>query len=129
MVLDHVGIVNKDGNEARRFYQDFLGLDKIKESSVAPELSRKLFSIDAEIGMLVYGKGELKVEVFILPGFIPSEPCVAHFCIQIPDLPGFIERAERAGVKTISAERGGRTVHFIEDFSGNRVEVREISEP
>ncbi len=125
MVLDHVGIVNNHADAAVRFYHDLLGLDKIKESSVAPELSRKLFSVDAKIRMLVYGRGNLKVEVFILPGFIPSSPCVAHFCIQVPDLPGFLERAKDAGVKIISAERGGRTVHFIEDFSGNRVEVKQ----
>jgi catechol 2,3-dioxygenase-like lactoylglutathione lyase family enzyme len=126
MVLDHVGIVNKDGDETALFYRDFLGLEKVKESSVSSELSRKLFSIDAEITMLVYGKGDLKVEVFILPGFIPSSPCVAHFCIRIPDLPGFLGMAKDAGVKVISAERGGRTVHFIEDFSGNRIEVKQI---
>jgi hypothetical protein len=30
-----------------------------------------------------------------------------------------------AGVKVISAERGDRIVHFIEDFSGNRIEVKQ----
>ncbi len=125
MVLDHVGIVNKGGDEAERFYRDFLGLDKIKESSVAPELSMKLFSVDADIKMLVYGKAGLKVEVFILPGFVPSSPCVAHFCIQVPDLRGFFERAKNSGVRVRSAERGGRTVYFIEDFSGNRIEVKQ----
>ncbi len=128
MVLDHVAIVNKDGDEAERFYLDFLGLDKIKESSVVPELSRKLFSVDADIKMLVYGKADFKVEVFIFPGFNPSPPCMAHFCIQTPDLSGLLERAKKARVKVISAERGGRTVHFIEDFSANRIEVKEISD-
>ncbi len=125
MILDHVGIVNKDGEEAVRFYEAFLGLGRIKESSVSPELSRKLFSVDEEIRMLVYGDEELKVEVFILPGFIPQSPCIAHFGIQVPDLPGFLERTKDAGVKMISAERGGRTVYFIEDFSGNRIEVKQ----
>jgi catechol 2,3-dioxygenase-like lactoylglutathione lyase family enzyme len=125
MLLDHVGIVNRDGNEAVRFYHDLLGLNTIKESAVSPELSRKLFSVDREIGMLVYGKGTLKVEVFILPGFTPPLPAVPHFALQVQDLPALLERVKRAGVKTIAAERGGRTVHFIEDFSGNRIEIKQ----
>jgi catechol 2,3-dioxygenase-like lactoylglutathione lyase family enzyme len=128
MLLDHVGIVNKDGEEAVRFYQDFLGLDMIKESSVSPELSSKLFSLDREIRMLVYGNGNLKVEIFILPGFLAPPPCVPHFCIQVPDLRGLLARAKGAGIKVISAERGGRTVHFIEDFSANRIEVKQTTE-
>jgi catechol 2,3-dioxygenase-like lactoylglutathione lyase family enzyme len=125
MLLDHVGIVNRDGNEAVRFYHDLLGLDVIKESSVLSELGHKLFSVDQEIRMLVYGSKDLKVEVFILPGFTPPLPAVPHFCIQVPDLPGLLNKAKGAGVKVISVERGGRIVHFIEDFSGNRVEVKQ----
>jgi catechol 2,3-dioxygenase-like lactoylglutathione lyase family enzyme len=125
MQLDHVGIVNRDGGEAVRFYHDLLGLDTIKESSVSPDLGRKLFSVDHGIDMLVYGREDLKVEVFILPGFTPPLPAVPHFCIQVPDLSGLLDKAKGAGVKVISAERGGRTVHFIEDFSGNRIEVKQ----
>jgi catechol 2,3-dioxygenase-like lactoylglutathione lyase family enzyme len=125
MLLDHAGIVNRDANEAARFYHDLLGLDAIKESSVSPELSRKLFSVDQEIRMLVYGRGNLKVEVFILPGFIAPSPAVPHFGLQVEDLSGLLERVKGAGVRVISAERGGRIVHFIEDFSGNRIEVKQ----
>jgi catechol 2,3-dioxygenase-like lactoylglutathione lyase family enzyme len=125
MVLDHVGVVNKDENGAVHFYRDLLGLEVIKESSVSSELGRKLFAVDAAIKMLVYGKDNLKVEVFVLPGFVPPSPAVPHFCVRVPDLCAFLEMAEAKGVKIISAERGGRTVHFVEDFSGNRIEVKQ----
>jgi methylmalonyl-CoA/ethylmalonyl-CoA epimerase len=125
MVLDHVGIVNEDEGGAVRFYRDFLGLEKIKESSVSPELAQELFSFHKEIKMLVYGKEDLKVEVFIIPGFTPPSPSVPHFCIQVPDLPRFLEKAKGEGVSVIAAERGGRTVYFARDFSGNRIEVKQ----
>ncbi|MDA8242058.1 MAG: VOC family protein [Nitrospiraceae bacterium] len=125
MVLDHVGIMNKDEVSAIRFYGDLLGLEKMKESSVSPELAQKLFSLGQEIGMLVYGKESLKVEIFIIPGFTPPSPSVPHFCIQVPDLPGFLEKAKGEGVTVIVAERGGRTVYFTEDFSGNRIELKQ----
>lgn len=127
MELDHVGVVNKDEEGAVRFYQGLLGLELIKESSVLPELALRLFSVDREIRMLVYGKEDFKVEVFILPGFAPPDPAVPHFCIRLPDLSAFLQKARDEDVKIVSAERGGRTVYFVEDFSGNRIEVKQAS--
>ena len=125
MLLDHVGIVNRDEGDALRFYRDLLGLGRIKESSVSPELAEKLFSVNEEIRMLVYGKENLKVEIFIVPVFTPPSPSVPHFCIQLTDLRGFLTRAKGEGVRVIAAERGGRTVYFAEDFSGNRIELKQ----
>ncbi len=124
MVFDHVGIMNKDEDGAVRFYQGVLGLEKLRESSVSPELAGKLFSVDAEMKMLIFGKEGLKVEIFIVPGFGLPSPSVPHICIYVPDLAGLLEKAKREGVKVISAERGGRTVYFIEDYSGNRLELK-----
>ena len=124
MVLEHVGIMNVDEEGALRFYMGILGFEKIKESSVSPELASQLFSFDREIRMLVFGNERLKVEIFIVAGFTRPSPSVPHFCIQMPDLPGFLEKAKKAGVRVITAERGGRTVYFVEDFSGNRIEVK-----
>lgn len=124
MVLDHVGIMNEDEDSAVRFYHDILGLEKIKNSSVSSELARQLFAVDREMKMLVYGKENLVVEIFIVPGFSRPDPSVPHFCLQVPDLAYLLEKAEKEGVRVISAERGGRTVHFVEDFSGNRIELK-----
>jgi len=124
MFLDHVGIMNEDEDGAVRFYRDILDLEKIKDSSVSAELARQLFAIDREMKMLVYGKENLMVEIFIMPGFSRPAPSVPHFCLQVPDLVEFLEKAKKEGVRVISAERGGRTVHFVEDFSGNRIELK-----
>ncbi len=124
MVFDHVGIMNEDEAGAVKFYRGLLGLEKIKESSVSPELARQLFGFDREIRMLVFADEGLKIEIFIVPGFTLPLPPVPHFCIQMPELPGFLEKAKEAGVRVITAERGGRTVYFVEDFSGNRIEVK-----
>lgn len=125
MVFDHVGIINDDEQSAELFYRGLLGLEKIKESSVSPELSTRLFFVDKEIKMLVYGGEDLKVEVFVVPGFTRPVPPVPHFCIQVPDRERLLEEAKGRGVTVISAERGGRTVFFVEDFSGNRIEVKQ----
>jgi catechol 2,3-dioxygenase-like lactoylglutathione lyase family enzyme len=124
VTLDHIGIINRGEEEALRFYRDLLGMEKIKDSVVTPELSQQLFSLRQEIRMLVFGKENTKVEVFILPGFNPPSPNIPHFCLQVHNFPEFIERIQQSGSQVITGQRNGRTVHFIEDFSGNRIEIK-----
>jgi len=127
LLIDHIGIVNKQEDEAVEFYQNLLGLEKIKESSVPPELSRQLFSLFQEIRMLVFVRGNLKIEVFLIPGFTPSSPNISHFCLQILHFPELVERLKQAGTKVITGQHGGKTVYFAEDFSGNRIEIKPLS--
>lgn len=126
MILDHVGIINKDEAGAVRFYRDILGLEKIKESVVSVDLARQLFAADRDIKMLVYGKENVKVEIFIVPDISFPSSLVPHFCLQVPDLAALLEKAKSEGVRVISAERGGRTVYFVEDFFGNRIELKPL---
>ena len=127
LLIDHIGIVNKQEDEAVEFYQNLLGLEKIKESSVPPELSRQLFNLFQEIRMLVFVRGNLKIEVFLIPGFTPSSPNISHFCLQILHFPELVERLKQAGTKVITGQHGGKTVYFAEDFSGNRIEIKPLS--
>ncbi|MBI5199705.1 MAG: VOC family protein [Nitrospirae bacterium] len=124
MVLDHIGIVNKSEEEALRFYRDILGLDKIKDSVSTADLSEQLFSISRDIKMVVFGKGSVKVEVFIFPGFSHPSPNIPHLGIQVKDFEQLLERAKQAGVKVITGKRGDKTVYFIQDFSENLIELK-----
>ncbi|MEC4676431.1 MAG: VOC family protein [Nitrospirota bacterium] len=126
MVFDHTGIISKSEEEAVRFYQGLLGLEKIKESVVAAGLCQQLFSVSEDIKMLVFGKGNIKVEIFIIPDWNPSTPNIPHFCIQVPDLPEFIEKTKAAGARVIKGSYNEKTVYFIEDFSGNRIEIKPL---
>ena len=127
LLIDHIGIVNKQEDEAVEFYQNLLGLEKIKESSVPPELSLQLFNLFQEIRMLVFVRGNLKIEVFLIPGFTPSSPNISHFCLQILHFPELVEKLKQAGAKVITGQHGGKTVYFAEDFSGNRIEIKPLS--
>lgn len=126
MKLDHVGIINKNEEEAVRFYCDLLGLEKVRESAVSAELAEQLFSYAGEIKMLVFEKGNVKVEVFVISGCHTLLPCISHFCLQVRDLPEFLERVKKADGKVISGEHRGKTVYFVEDFSGNRIEIKPV---
>jgi catechol 2,3-dioxygenase-like lactoylglutathione lyase family enzyme len=126
LLIDHIGVINKREDEAVEFYQSILGLEKIKESSVPPELSRQLFNLFQEIRMLVFGREGLKIEVFIIPGFIAPSPNISHFCLQILHFPELLERLKQGGAKVITGQHGSKTVYFTEDFSGNRMEIKPL---
>jgi len=127
LLVDHVGIINKREDEAVEFYQNLLGMEKIKESSVPAELSRQLFNLFQEIRMLVFGRESTKIEVFIIPGFTSPSPNISHFSLHVLHFPDLLKRLTQAGVKVITGQHGGKTVYFTEDFSGNRVEIKSLS--
>ena len=125
MKIDHIGLVNNSEEAAVRFYREVLGLEKTRESTVAPELSLQLFSLPREIRMLVFEREGVKIEVFIIETERPVTN-IHHFCLAVHDFPEFMTRAREAGARIITAERGDKVVYFIEDFSGNLIEIKAV---
>ncbi|HYA32221.1 MAG TPA: VOC family protein [Thermodesulfovibrionales bacterium] len=126
MELDHIGIINKSEEDAMHFYAGLLALEKKRESILPPELSQQLFSLAMEIKMLAFGNGTLRIEVFLIPGFVSPFPRIPHFCIQVHDFPGFLASVREAGAKVIIGKRPDKAVYFVEDFSGNRIELKSF---
>ncbi|MDR4504603.1 MAG: VOC family protein [Candidatus Scalindua sp.] len=124
MQLNHIGIINRSEEEALRFYQDFLGLEKIKETLLSPELSEQLFSLYQEIKVLVFEKSGMKIEVFIAD-FQLGHPNFTHFGIMVEDLPVITEKAKRSDVDVIIGKQKEKTVYFLKDFSGNLIEIKQ----
>jgi catechol 2,3-dioxygenase-like lactoylglutathione lyase family enzyme len=124
MLLNHVGIINRNEDQAARFYGDFLGLDLTKEALLARELSEQLFSVSQEIKMMVFEKEGIKVEVFITD-FKPAVPDIAHFGIFIDNLSEITEKARGADVELITGKHKEKTVYFLRDFSGNLIEIKQ----
>ena len=124
MVLNHIGIVNESEETAKRFYADFLGLEKTREFVVATELSEQLFSVSREIKVLVFESQGIKIEVFICPECRPPSPELRHIGFLVGDLPAIQEKARRTGVEVIEGRAGEKIVHFLKDFSGNLIEIK-----
>ncbi len=126
MVLNHVGIINENKEQAVRFYGDFLGLDKTKEAMLPQELSEQLFDYSSEIKMMVFEKDGMKIEVFICPGCKTQlSPDFRHIGLFLDDLPQIIKKASEAGVEHIAGTTADKTVHFIKDFYGNLIEIKQ----
>jgi catechol 2,3-dioxygenase-like lactoylglutathione lyase family enzyme len=125
MLLNHVGIINRNEDQASRFYGDFLGLELTKEALLAPELSEQLFSVSQEIKMMVFEDEGIKVEVFITD-FKPAGTDIAHFGIFIDNLSEITEKARESGVELITGKHKEKTVYFLRDFSGNLIEIKQM---
>lgn len=125
MLLNHVGIINKNEEEAVRFYRDFLGFEITKESLVPSELSEQLFAISRDINVLVFERDGIKIEVFISPEYKPACPDIMHTGLLLDDLSEIMEKAQQAGMELITGRTKEKTVYFIRDLSGNLIEIKQ----
>jgi catechol 2,3-dioxygenase-like lactoylglutathione lyase family enzyme len=126
MLLNHIGIISHSAELADRFYIDFLGLHKAKESVLPLELSEQIFSVSKEIEMIVYERNRIKIEVFVCPECTRPSPDFSHIGLYVDDLKAVIDKAKEFDVKHIAGQKDNKTVHFLKDFSGNLIEVKQI---
>ena len=125
MLLNHIGIVNAREEHAGRFYGEFLELDKSREYTVPSELSEQLFNLSSDIKAVVYEKQGIRFEIFIYPDSVPVTSEIRHAALFVDDLTAFLDRARQFKVKHIIGKTSEKTVHFIKDYSGNMIEVKQ----
>jgi len=125
MHLNHIGIVNANEEQAGKFYGEFLKLEKSREYVVPAELSEQLFEIENDIKAVVYERDDVRFEIFIYQDAIPSSSEIRHTALFVDDLASFLERADQFEVEHITGMTSDKTVHFIKDYSGNMIEVKQ----
>ena len=125
MVLNHVGIINGNAEQAELFYKDFLKFDKTRDFLLSSELSSQLFELSREIRVLVFERDGIKLEVFICPECTLPSPDLSHIGLFLDDLTATVEQAQQSGIKHIIGETSDKTVHFIRDFHGNLIEIKQ----
>jgi extradiol dioxygenase family protein len=125
MLLNHIGIVNASEEQAGKFYGEFLELKKSREYVVPSELSEQLFKIKSDIQAVVYERDDVRLEIFIYPDSVPVTSEIRHVALFVDDLTSFLERAVQFKVEHIIGKTSEKTVHFIKDYSGNMIEVKQ----
>jgi extradiol dioxygenase family protein len=125
MFLNHVALVNATEEQAGKFYGEFLELEKTREYTVPSELAQQLFSLNWDIKAVVYEKDSIRFEIFIDPDSIPATSEIRHIALFVDDLSAFLERAVRFQVEHIIGRIPEKMVHFIKDYSGNMIEVKQ----
>jgi catechol 2,3-dioxygenase-like lactoylglutathione lyase family enzyme len=126
MKLHHVAVVCASQENADRFYGEGLGLEKIKTQTLGTNLSEQIFGISSECGMILYGRKDLAIEVFI-PLEAPKKPRpFGHLCLAVKDRDALLDRCGAAGLAVKKIPKGNSLVVFVEDFDGNLFEVKEL---
>lgn len=125
MLLNHVGIINKSQEHAVRFYKDFLGFEITKHSVVTCELSEQLFEISRDISMLAFEKSGIKIEVFIIPEYVPPSSDLRHIGFLLDDFNETLDKAKQEGINVIVGKTEEKTVYFVKDYSGNLIEIKK----
>ncbi len=125
MLFNHVAIVNASIEQAEKFYGQFLELEKSREYTVTSELANQLFNVNNDIQAIVYEKNSIRFEIFIYPESTPENTDIRHSALYVDDLTAFLDRARQFEVEHITGRIPDKTVHFIKDYSGNKIEVKQ----
>lgn len=124
MLLRHVGLTCSSEENSDKFYKDFLGLEKSGPKTLPAELSRAIFYLDADLKMINYMDDNIHFEIFITNQSNRSQRQIEHLCLEVDDLPGFIEKCRSMGVAVALIPKGEKTLTFIKDFDGNLFEIK-----
>ena len=125
MLLKHAGLTCSTEDNTDKFYRDLLGLNKSEPKTLPSDLSKAIFNLDAELKMINYMDEHIHFEIFITDQFdtIPNQ--IAHQCLEVIDLPEFIDKCHATGVEVALISKGDKTLTFIKDFDGNLFEIMQ----
>jgi len=126
MKLHHVGCVCGSLENAARFYEDIVGLKKIKTSTLDKELAEQIFDISLECEMVTYGNKNFNIEIFVGAHVPKNIAGFGHFCLQVGDREDLLRICESADLPVKRVPKGGSVVTFIKDFDGNLIEIKEL---
>lgn len=127
MFLNHVALSCNTEQSADRFYLDLLGLEKTGSKVVEAALIKDIFGLDREFQLIKYSNGRLTFEIFITQGAIYGKDPIGHVCLDVEDREAFLARCRAAGAKVSRIPAGSGEVIFIQDFDGNRFEIKELA--
>jgi len=122
MQLEHIALAIKDTSEITLFYEQLLGMSKVKSFILEKFLSNKIFGIPAETTVYQLKNGELLLEIFVDP--IKKMKGYNHICIKVNQRESFIQRAIASNYECTRIERTGADLVFIKDKSGNIFEIK-----
>ena len=124
MLLRHTALTCNSEKNADKFYRDLLGLEKTEPKTLPVALSGAIFNLDAQLQIINYMDEKVHFEIFITDRINKSSTQIAHSCLEVDNLNGFIEKCETMGVDISQIPKGDATLTFIRDYDGNLFEIK-----
>jgi catechol 2,3-dioxygenase-like lactoylglutathione lyase family enzyme len=125
MVLKHVALLCRSETNSDRFYQNVLGLKKIRSKVLSPSLSKGIFDIDREYTIIDYKNEDVHFEIFVGPRKTSDDKRIDHICLEVDDLGGFLETCRARDVRILRIPKDDGFIIFIQDYDGNLFEIKE----
>lgn len=125
IVSKHIGLVCSSEEKSDKFYQELLGLEKLKPGRAPRELAKPIFNVDKELKMINYTKGSVHFEIFIDERRTYDNTKIEHVCIEVEDLTRFLARCRSLGIEQFQVPKGDRLLTFVRDEDGNLFEIKE----
>ena len=131
-VCDHIGIFTQNMESMKAFYTGILGFALGNESILSKKIMEKIFGLAHDCHFAKLHKDGFMVELFAplsteLHTPIPGATGVNHWGYCVADRQSFVEELRRKNQAIVEIERNGRTVYFVVDPDGNRIEIRECA--
>jgi catechol 2,3-dioxygenase-like lactoylglutathione lyase family enzyme len=124
MLLKHVGLACSAVDNADKFYQDLLGLNKSEPKILPSDLSKVIFNRDSELQIINYRDETLHFEIFITGRIKEQFRQIAHLCLEVDNLSVFIEKCHQINVDVTQVSKGDKILTFIKDLDGNLFEIK-----
>lgn len=128
MHLKHVALVASSEEKADIFYSDLLGLTKSEPKILPVELSKAIFNLDLELGIINYRDEHVHFEIFVTSQHRAdrgNSRKIAHTCVEVDTMKIFLEKCRSLNVDITRIPKGDKTLTFIRDFDGNLFEIKE----
>ena len=127
---DHIGILTPDAEQLASFYTKVLGFERTAESALPKSVMGTIFGLNDECRFLKLHKNGFMIEIFQPLSFRLTERITAaiginHWGYSVEDRVAFANELRRKGHHLIEVDRDGRSVYFLVDPDGNRIEIRD----
>ena len=131
-VCDHIGIFTQRLRPMKAFYTGTLGFALAGEGVLSKKIMEKIFDFAHDCHFVKLHKNGFMVELFApvsteLHTPVPGARGVNHWGYCVADRESFVEGLRRNGHEIAEIDRNGRTVYFVDDPDGNRIEIRDCA--
>ena len=125
MNIKHVGLVSGSEKNADKFFGELLGLKKAELKTLPAALSQALFEVNSDLEVINYQNDQAHFEIFISGAHQSSQRPIPHVCLEVDDLPSFLQKCRLLDVQVLQIRKGDSQLTFIRDYDGNLFEIKE----
>lgn len=130
---EHIGLFTQNMSISKTFYTNILGFE-VKSYGILPRsVVEPIFGLADDCRFMKLEKDGFMIEIFQPLSTVPQERTIGsiginHWGYRVDDRAAFVARMRRNGQRIVEIDRNGRSVHFLIDPDGNRIEIRNYAE-